>query len=564
MTIKLIVQYGTVFLMLCVLCENLFCKIVEINTKSGKILGTTVRARDGRCIRCFRGIPYAQPPVGDLRFKAPVPVNNSYVILNATADAPPCPQINPSTQMVIGEENCLYLNVYTPQIPVLRGCKKKLPVLFFVHGGRWLVGSSNSHVYGPEFLLAEDIVLVTINFRLGVFGFLSSGDDVAAGSWGLKDQVLALKWVQDNIEIFGGDPYRVTIMGESKGGAAVNSMFYAPSAKGLFKRCVSLSGVVQNPYSFAPLVNISTPSKKLAELVECPTEPSESLVDCMRNVDFRRLIQLESQVYPNDIEKPTTGTLWAPTVEPKSSPSPFLTIDPKLATFRPNYPWLNIINAADGGVYVAYIFGEPDLENLLAENPKLVLPVLLSLDLEFCADDIPEIVNRILRFYFGDLPVGRSTESQLVNLFSDYFFFTGVENASLNYGGEVSVYRYTYIQSVTFNSLRGDGSLKAAPTHSDVLLNFFPDLKNFPNRTYTAKDVEVSKLMVEALVSFIEDGNPTKFSSIKWSPSDLKENEIYQKAEPFLQEQCISERLKFWSTIRAEFRTKTLTDSQVC
>ncbi|CAH0767540.1 unnamed protein product [Bemisia tabaci] len=118
MTIKLIVQYGTVFLVLSVLCEHFFCKIVEINTKSGKILGTTVRARDGRCIRCFRGIPYAQPPVGDLRFKAPVPVNNSYAILNATADAPPCPQINPSNKMVIGEENCLYLNVYTPQAEV--------------------------------------------------------------------------------------------------------------------------------------------------------------------------------------------------------------------------------------------------------------------------------------------------------------------------------------------------------------------------------------------------------------------------------------------------------------
>ncbi|XP_034250234.1 cholinesterase 1-like, partial [Thrips palmi] len=131
------------------------------------------------------------------------------------------------------------------------GSAKLSPVVVFLHGGAFYTGTANSHIYGPDFLLREDVVLVTVQYRLGALGFLAAGSRDAPGNAGLKDQALALQWVQRNIRRFGGDPSSVTLLGHSAGGAAVHYHAMSPGSRGLFHRAVQLSGCALNAWAFA-------------------------------------------------------------------------------------------------------------------------------------------------------------------------------------------------------------------------------------------------------------------------------------------------------------------------
>ncbi|MFC4260802.1 carboxylesterase/lipase family protein [Marinobacter lacisalsi] len=189
----------------------------------------------------FKGIPYAQPPVGDLRYAAPVPAEPWTETLSADSFGGSCIQPQSTFGAATATEDCLYLNVYQPE-----DADGTNAVMVWIHGGAFETGSGNSYV--PTDLVDQGVVVVTINYRLGVLGFLSHPDlaaedpDGYSGSWGLLDQQLALQWVQDNIESFGGNPDNVTIFGESAGGASVLSHVVSPTATELFDKAIVQSG----------------------------------------------------------------------------------------------------------------------------------------------------------------------------------------------------------------------------------------------------------------------------------------------------------------------------------
>jgi para-nitrobenzyl esterase len=219
-----------------------------VETSGGRVEGTLKRG-----VQQFRGIPYAAPPVGDLRFRPPQPVEPWAGVLDATRFGPQALQAPSQLETLFGgtpppsSEDCLTLNIYTPATD---GARR--PVMVWIHGGAFLTGSGSTPWYnGTSFAAEHDIVVVTVNYRLGAFGFLHL-DDVGgepfggSGNVGVLDQVAALDWVRENIEGFGGDPTNVTAFGESAGAMSVGTLMGMPVAKGLFAKAIPQSGAAHN------------------------------------------------------------------------------------------------------------------------------------------------------------------------------------------------------------------------------------------------------------------------------------------------------------------------------
>lgn len=274
-----------------------------VDTGLGKIEGFE---SDG--VRVFRGIPYAKPPVGELRFRPPQPPEPWTGVRDATRFGPSA--LQPPLMLAalpgfdIGEqgEDCLYLNVYAPS-----GASKSTPkpVMVWIHGGAFVIGSGSQSIYdGRKLARRGDVVVVTINYRLGVFGFLDLGQpELATPNAGLLDQIAALEWVRDHIAEFGGDPGQVTIFGESAGGMSVGTLLGCPSAKGLFHRAIPQSGSCQAVHDHqsaaivttAILAGLGMTSANVRELREVP---AERIKQVQQNVSMQLMLVGGTQLLP--------------------------------------------------------------------------------------------------------------------------------------------------------------------------------------------------------------------------------------------------------------------------
>ncbi|WP_298200712.1 carboxylesterase family protein [Novosphingobium sp.] len=219
----------------------------RLRTTGGELDGVAVQGAEA-----FLGIPYAAPPVGAGRWRAPQPATPWTGVRPASQLGPACQQAiagawGPYTAEFIAappvSEDCLTLNLWRPA----KAGQSPLPVLVFIHGGAYQGGSGNMPLYDGARLAARGVVVITINYRLGVFGFLAhpaltAEDPQASGNYGLLDQIAALRWIRANVARFGGDPRRITVAGESAGAASVNNLIMMPAARGLFQRAISLSG----------------------------------------------------------------------------------------------------------------------------------------------------------------------------------------------------------------------------------------------------------------------------------------------------------------------------------
>ena len=226
----------------------------EVRIDSGEVRGLVLG--DQSDVHAYKGIPYAAPPVGANRWKAPQPVSHWSGIRDCFEFGAACPQavdamLGAVPEMAIAaplDEDCLFINVWTPA--ERKG--EKLPVLYWIHGGGFVMGAASQPLYDGEALARLGCVVVSVNYRLGLFGFLShpalsqESDERVSGNYGLLDQIEGLRWVKRNIAAFGGDPNRVTIFGESAGGMSVLSLMVAPAAKGLFQGAVAQSATAMD------------------------------------------------------------------------------------------------------------------------------------------------------------------------------------------------------------------------------------------------------------------------------------------------------------------------------
>ena len=211
-------------------------------------------------------------------------------VFDATEDGSLCPQYDISQSMPIGDEDCLSLNVYTPKMDT-----KKRAVMVYFHGGAYIMGGGASFFFGPGYLLEQNVVLVTFNYRLGPLGFLSTTDKAAGGNQGVLDQIMVLKWVKANIAKFGGDPGKVTIFGEDAGAASVTLLAMSPLAKDLFHGAIALSGnalcdqYLQNDPAEA--------SRELATRLECGTETGEDIINCLKRKTQQEIITASQEMF---------------------------------------------------------------------------------------------------------------------------------------------------------------------------------------------------------------------------------------------------------------------------
>ena len=277
----------------------------------GDISGTCLISKKGRNIFAYQGIPYAKSPSGELRFKRPqsLPEKAWQGVFDGTKSVTKCVQISeiPALIPVSGKEDCLQLNVYVPESknPLEEG----FPVMVWFHGGGFTAGDSSTRLYGPEFLLDKDVILVTVNYRLGIFGFLTLGIEEISGNQGMWDQLESLKWVQKNIAAFGGDPNKVTIFGESAGGYSVSHHLTSHQSKGYFSAAIIQSGPLEQAFKPKEVQRSKDDiHKEFSMKMGCPFHKNdpESTVKCLQEkpvVDLMKGLQMFDQCNSKCLKK---------------------------------------------------------------------------------------------------------------------------------------------------------------------------------------------------------------------------------------------------------------------
>jgi para-nitrobenzyl esterase len=269
-----------------------------VKTDAGYVSGTTVGDL-GKEVRVYRGVPYAAPPEGDLRWKPPQPVEPWSGIREATVFSSMCPQQKASWVPGTVGEDCLYLNVFTPA----KKTSERLPVMVWFHGGGFAVGSGSQLPYSWPSLPQHGVVMVSVNHRLGPIGLLAlpqlskESPNGVSGNYMLLDLIASLKWVQTNIEAFGGDPNNVTIFGESGGGGKVDALMASPFAKGLFQHAILESGTNSEGVGIRSVVTLKDAEALGEQLVAKLGIPENGdVLAALRAIPYEQILQASADM----------------------------------------------------------------------------------------------------------------------------------------------------------------------------------------------------------------------------------------------------------------------------
>jgi para-nitrobenzyl esterase len=280
------------------LCPALFAQLNSNNAPTVKTINGKLEGTNESGLAVFRGVPYAAPPIDNLRWREPQPVKNWSGVRMADKFGPRAMQLNVFGDMNFRSngmsEDCLYLNVWTPS----KTGKEKLPVLVYFYGGGFIAGDGSEPRYDGEAMARRGIVAITVNYRLGVFGFFSypelakESPHHAAGNYGLLDQAAALKWVQQNIAAFGGDPKKITIAGESAGSFSVSAQMASPLSRNIIAGAIGESGSLLGLMPTATLQQAEKAGTSFANgidkksLADLRAMPAEDLLNATKNLGY--------------------------------------------------------------------------------------------------------------------------------------------------------------------------------------------------------------------------------------------------------------------------------------
>jgi len=474
--------------------------------------GTT---SSGRQYASYQGIRYAEPPTGNRRFVAPVPHNPEEGLWDVSSESTiVCPRksdwFDPAWE-VVGDEDCLFLNVYTPE----NHEQTPLPVMVWIHGGALVTGAGTYQEHGPQHLLDKEVVVVTMNYRLGVLGFLCLASDLVPGNAGLRDQALALHWVAENIAQFGGDPTRVTIFGESAGSSSVSLQLLSPLAEGTFQRAILQSGTALGISWGAP----NTPEQALeyagvlSQATGCSND--DDVLTCLQEADVKSLVN------KTDIFADQTGFPWQAVPDSTFTSEPFLPAPAEellqSGQFNTNVEVIlgTCKDEGLGNFISAWI--DPDFFEGLRDNWESV-GVARLLGLTKMSDVTPEHVEqarKLLDFYVGGVEnITMANVQSLVDMMTDSEFLFGVhKKIGFLVNQNITVYQYVLTHRGQFSITQLNGVPEThGVSHADDLIYEWEPVFGTDWDTELHKlsgnDARVRDILTGAWAAFAETGKP--------------------------------------------------------
>ncbi|XP_044731321.1 uncharacterized protein LOC123294263 [Chrysoperla carnea] len=522
--------------------------IVEIT--QGKLRGRIAKDANGNYYKSFQGIPYAKPPIGKLRFKAPKPAEPwKEDILDATKERSVCPVTFALPGTDSGSEDCLFLNVYTPQLP--KESQTKLPVMVWIHGGAFNMGSGNSETFGPEFLVAKNVILVTLNYRLGYLGFLRLNDPKCevTGNAGLKDQTEALHWVQKNISAFGGDPNNVTLFGESAGSASVSFHLLSPLSKGLFHKAILQSGVALNPWAIQIRRDYD-----FVRLLGCTSTNDIEILDFLQNQKIEDI--LKAQTLSTSPETQPCGEICEVTPDIElNNPSAFLTDSPE------NLLKKGLINA------VPIMIGTNDAEGLITILPLYKKFTLYSFEKDLLIprdlleklkskDEIEKTTKKIKEFYkFNDY-------ESMKDYWSDVLFTYKTQVFAREIARKSNHPVYNYLFQISIDEMKRacaifNLDLYEGAAHAEELGYLFKSVFGSLPSSNTPLGIAVH-IMSTLWTNFAKTSNPNPeipdpHINVEWKPFTINdENYLEIGSKLQLKKNLLHERIQFWDNLYFE------------
>ncbi|XP_047475618.1 cholinesterase 2-like isoform X1 [Penaeus chinensis] len=495
-----------------------------VQVAEGRVSGVTETSTKGRAFHSYYGVPFAKPPVGRLRLKDPLKAEGWEGVRDGSRMPSPCllvplayaaMGVTLAPEDLRGSEDCLYLNIFTPKMET----SKKLPVMVWIHGGAYLAGGA--HEYLPHVLMNHDIVLVVLQYRVGIMGFLSTEDKVIPGNFGLKDQTLALRWVQDNIHTFGGDANRVTIFGESAGGASVHYHILSPKSKGLFSRAIMQSGSALAPWACHE--QHRHVAEEVSKAVGCSKAfGHKDILDCLQKVDGRRL----AARFQDFMEWFILPSVALPLVD-----GDFIPDHPARLMYDGDFNQVDLmagITRDEGALVTNPMLARKDLFPALQNNFSVFGPVSLMVGPE--VGDAVAFSTKVYQRYLGNSTIDHDHIKELTKMNTDYSFAVPHDLTTLYHARVpgLATYRYElkHRSQLSMGDFFNTDIGRHWIPHGDDLYYLFaggPLLKpsRLPDRLpdlQSQDDLRLRDIVTTMWTNFAATGNPTPDDALgfKW------------------------------------------------
>uniref|UniRef100_A0A3B3ZF13 Carboxylic ester hydrolase n=1 Tax=Periophthalmus magnuspinnatus TaxID=409849 RepID=A0A3B3ZF13_9GOBI len=490
-----------------------FKKLGVVYTEGGMVEGQNIRLGYRRHMDVFKGIPFGDIPG---RFEKPKPHPGWDGVLKAKEYKPRCLQLNLIMTDTRGSEDCLYLNIWVPHREAV---STNLPVMVWLYGGAFLWGGSmganflDNYLYdGQEIADRGDVIVVTLGYRVGALGFLSTGESDLPGNYGLWDQQAAIAWVHRNIRSFGGDPNNITLFGESAGGASVSFQTLTPHNKGMIRRAISQSGVALCPWGV--IKNPRRIAEEVALKVDCPTD--SRMATCLKMTDPVRLTLAGSVSMESSPSHPLLESLVLSAVVDGD----FLPDDPSnLYNNTAEIDYIAGVNDMDGHLFTAMDI--PSINSMLVDTPIDDLKTLLS---SYTKDKGKAGMENAFATYsanWGTNPDRETIKKTAVAIGTDYIFLVPTQAALYLHDKHATTGRtYSYVLS---EPNRMGGLVTPYPDwmgadHADDLQYVFGKPFTTP-LGYWPRHRDLSRYMIAYWTNFAKTGDPNQGGSAvpaKW------------------------------------------------